>query len=63
MPNIRLDLSYSGIKEKEISEYEKEVSKIYKTLEENSKDEEQYVGWLKLPSNFNKKEFERIKKE
>ena len=62
MPNIRLDLSYSGIKEKEISEYEKEVSKIYKTLEENSKDEEQYVGWLKLPSNFNKKEFERIKK-
>ncbi len=62
MTNIKLDLSYSGIEEKEIAEYEQEVSKIYKTLEENSNDEEQFVGWMKLPSNYDRKEFERIKK-
>lgn len=62
MPNVRLDLSYSGIEEKEIAEYGQKVSKIYKILEENSNDEEQYVGWLKLPSNYDRKEFERIKK-
>ena len=62
MQNIKLDLSYSGITEKEIMKYEKEVQEIYNKLNESSEDENKFVGWLKLPENYDKKEFERIKK-
>ncbi len=62
MPNIKLDLSYSGIKEGEIFEYEEKVQEIYKNLNEKAKDKNEFVGWLKLPSSYNRKEFERIKK-
>ncbi len=62
MPNIKLDLSYSGIEEKEIYEYEKQVCDIYASLKEKSKDENEFVGWLRLPSNYDKKEFAKIKK-
>ena len=62
MQNIKLDLSYSGITEKEIMKYEKEVKEIYNKLNESSEDENKFVGWLKLPENYDKKEFERIKK-
>ena len=62
MQNIKLDLSYSGITEKEIMKYEKEVKEIYNKLNESSEDENEFVGWLKLPENYDKKEFERIKK-
>lgn len=62
MPNVRLDLSNSGIDEQEIFEYEKQVRKIYEELEQKSKDENEFVGWLKLPSSYNRKEFSKIKK-
>lgn len=62
MPNIKLDLSYTGITEKEISKYESKVEKIYNNLNEISDDENEFAGWLKLPSNYDKKEFSRIKK-
>lgn len=62
MPNIRLDLSYSGISEKEISKYGSKTQEIYNNLNEISEDENEFVGWLKLPSNYDKKEFNRIKK-
>ena len=42
--------------------YEKEVQEIYNKLNESSEDENKFVGWLKLPENYDKKEFERIKK-
>ncbi len=62
MPNVNIDLSYSGIEEKEILSYEKQVKEIYNNLNEKAKDENEFVGWLKLPSSFDKKEFTRIKK-
>ena len=62
MPNIRLDLSYSGISEKEISKYGSKTQEIYNNLNEISEDENEFVGWLKLPTNYDKKEFNRIKK-
>ena len=37
MPNIKLDLSYSGITEREISEYESKVQEIYNNLNEKEK--------------------------
>ena len=62
MQNIKLDLSYTGITEKEISKYATKVKKIYNKLNEISEDENEFVGWLKLPSNYDKKEFSKIKK-
>lgn len=62
MTNIKLDLSYSGIEEKEIFEHENQVKEIYKDLNEKYKDKNEFAGWLKLPTNYNKKEFDRIKK-
>lgn len=62
MANIKLDLSYSGITEGEIYGYENKVQGIYSTLNEKAKDKKEFVGWLKLPSNYDKKEFDRIKK-
>ena len=62
MPNIKLDLEYSGVTEKEILRYEQKVLKIYNDLVEKSKDKNEFVGWLNLPTNYNKKEFDRIKK-
>ena len=62
MPNVNIDLSYSGIEEKEILAYEKQVKEIYENLKEKSDDKNEFVGWLNLPSNYDKKEFTRIKK-
>lgn len=62
MPNVRVDLSNTGILEKELYEYEEQVKKIYSKLNEQAKDENEFVGWLKLPTSYDKKELTRIKK-
>ena len=62
MANIKLDLSYSGVTNREISNFEQKVEKTYKSLEEIANDKTEFVGWLKLPANHSKTEFERIKK-
>ena len=62
MPNVNLDFSYSGISENEISKFGSKVEKIYNKLNEIADDDKEFAGWLKLPTNYNKTEFERIKK-
>ena len=62
MQNIKLDLTYSGIIDKEIARYKDKVTKIYNDLKEKAEDENEFVGWLNLPSNYDKKEFNKIKK-
>ena len=60
MSNVNLELKYSNIKD--IMKHTAEVSKIHKELLERAKDEKDFVGWLKLPTEYDKEEFERIKK-
>ena len=62
MSNIKLDLSYSGISSREIANFGAKVKKIYNSLNDIADDENEFVGWLKLPTNYDKKEFEKIKK-
>ena len=62
MNGIKLDLEKSGISRKTIMEYKEEVENIHKDLHNRSSDEKDFVGWLELPTNYDKKEFERIKK-
>ncbi len=62
MANLKLDLTYSGVSDKEISRYGSKVTKICSNLIQKADDENEFVGWLNLPTNYDKKEFDRIKK-
>ena len=62
MSNIKLNYEYSGVPEKEIMKYKDKVAKIHKKLNDNANDENKFMGWVELPTNYDKKEFERIKK-
>lgn len=62
MANLKLSYETSGVPEKEIMKYKEKVAKIHKKLHENANDEDKFMGWVELPTNYDKKEFERIKK-
>ncbi len=59
---IKFDYENSSINERMISEYEEMVQKNHLFLHENPDDEKQFLGWINLPENYDKTEFERIKK-
>lgn len=59
---LKLNLNNSQVDEKEIMKYKEEVENIHKDLHRRSEDEADYVGWLDLPTNYDKEEFGRIKK-
>ena len=58
---IKLNLKYTGIDQKEIMKYKEQVENIHKDLRRRADDEEDFVGWLNLPTNYDKVEFEIIK--
>lgn len=62
MSKIKLNLQYSGIDNEEILEYREKVEEIHKELHEISTIKTEFAGWLNLPTKYDKKEFERIKK-
>lgn len=62
MKNVKLDLSYSNIKQEDIMKYSSQVENIHNELHEKSKDENEFLGWLDLPTDYDKKEVEKIKK-
>ena len=62
MKNVKLDLSYSNIKQEDIMKYSNQVENIHNELHEKSKDEIEFLGWLDLPTDYDKKEVEKIKK-
>ena len=62
MANISLDLKHTGITQKSILTYKEQVENIHKDLHRRANDEKDFVGWLELPTNYDKEEFARIKK-
>ena len=62
MSNVKLELKYTKIDTKEIMKYKEKVQEIHQELQENKNKEEEFLGWLELPTKYNKKEFEKIKK-
>mgnify|MGYP001632974969 CR=1 FL=1 len=60
--SIKVDLEKAGIDKKEIMMYKEEVENIHKDLRRRASDQDDFVGWLNLPTNFDKKEFKRIQK-
>ena len=62
MPNIKLDLSNTGIEKEDIFVHSDVVKEIDDELIEKSKKKKEFVGWLNLPSEYkNTNEYKRIK--
>ena len=59
---IKLNYQNSSITENNILQYKKQVSEIHNLMNEKANDMSEFLGWLELPTNYNKAEFERIKK-
>ena len=62
MGNIKVDFKNARIFEKNVMEYADLVADIHKELHEKAKGRKEPIGWLNLPTNYDKKEFEKIKK-
>ncbi len=62
MANINLNLADTGITQKAILTYKEQVENIHKDLHKRANNEKDFVGWLELPTNYDKDEFARIKK-
>ena len=62
MVNVSLDLKNAELDEKDIMKYSETVESIHKELHSRANDEKDFVGWLELPTNYDKEEFDRIKK-
>ena len=60
--NIKVNLENTGIDNKKVMEYKEKVKKIDNELREKANDEKEFLGWIELPTTYNKEEFERIKK-
>lgn len=62
MANIKVDLSNTGVAMNEIFKYSEKVTQIHNELQEKKNDKKEFLGWLELPTNYDKEEFERIQK-
>ena len=62
MSKIKVDFKNSLLTKEEILEHSAVVEEIDKELNEKSEDNTQFLGWLNLPSEYDKEEYKRIKK-
>ena len=62
MKNIKIDLKNTNVTDKEIVKYAEEVKRIHEDLHKRAGNKKDFVGWLELPNNYDKKEFDKIKK-
>ena len=57
---IKVDFEKTGIDKKDIMKYKQEVENIHKDLHRRKDEENDFVGWIELPTDYDKKEFKRI---
>ena len=62
MGNVKVSFKNTNVFEKNVMAYADEVAKIHEELHKKSKSKKEFLGWLNLPTNYDKKEFEKIKK-
>ena len=62
MKDLKIDLKNTNLNEEEILKYSKKVTDIHNELYKKADDEKEFLGWLKLPTDYDKKEFKRIEK-
>ena len=59
---VKFDFKNSSINDRMICEWNEVVSENHARLHENPDDENEFLGWINLPENYDREEFERIKK-
>lgn len=59
---IKFNFENSSIDESVINGYSEQVAKIHEDLHSRANDEKEFLGWIELPTNYDKEEFARIKK-
>lgn len=62
MSKINLEIEFSGIDTKDIMKEASRVEEIHNELNSKKNDENEFLGWMNLASNYEKKEIEKIKK-
>ena len=62
MKDLKIDLTNTKLEEEEILKYSEKVANIHNELYKKADDEKEFLGWLKLPTDYDKKEFKRIEK-
>ncbi|MBR2786127.1 MAG: glucose-6-phosphate isomerase [Clostridia bacterium] len=62
MTNIKVDFRKSGIAGKDVMEYSAEVQKIHNMMGKKAGETREFLGWLHWPEQYDKEEFEKIKK-
>ena len=62
MDNIKMNFKYSGISDREIDTYSEKVKRIHKELNKSVDDKNNFTGWIDWPINYDKKEYDKIKK-
>ena len=62
MSNIKVQFENTKIKIEDIMEYKDQVKNIHEKLHKKENNENEFLGWLTLPTNYDKEEFKRIKK-
>ena len=62
MSNINIDFSSTGIPSVDILKYSNKVEEIHTEFQKNKNNVKEFLGWLELPTNYDKEEFNRIKK-
>ena len=61
MSNIKVDFSKTNVKDEEILNFQSQINEITNIINEKANNEKEFLGWLELPTNYNKEEFGRIK--
>lgn len=62
MGNIKVDFKNVKLFEKNVMKYAKQVEEKHKKLYEKANDNSEFCGWIDLPTNYDREEFENIKK-
>ena len=62
METIKVEFDNARVFEKNLMKYAKQVVEIHNKLNQKVKDKKEFCGWLDLPTDYDKKEFEKIKK-
>ena len=62
MQNVKIDVKNTGEFQEKLMEYATKVAEIHEELHKEAEDENEFLGWLELPTNYDKKELEKIKK-
>lgn len=63
--SIKLNAKYTEdfVSKTDLESIAPEIKKAHKTLTEKSGAGNDFLGWVDLPENYDKEEFERIKKQ